>query len=162
MNLKNNKGFTGIDVSVAMIIILIFIPTIFGVLYSIQKINGYIERESEAVNIATDIIEIAKSLNYTEVDIENNSSQFNHILENKYLASTYIVDESTGENDKCLLKTGNKNVRYQIQINLQNYYPENIEQEDMKDLVKKLKVMVEYPTSKTTRIINISTVIQNE
>ena len=30
MNFRNNKGYTGVDISVAMIIILIFIPTIFA------------------------------------------------------------------------------------------------------------------------------------
>ena len=36
MNLRNNKGYTGVDISVAMIIILIFIPTIFAVVNSIR------------------------------------------------------------------------------------------------------------------------------
>ena len=33
MNLRNNKGYTGIDIAIAMIIILIFVPTIFGIVY---------------------------------------------------------------------------------------------------------------------------------
>lgn len=51
MNYRKNNGFAGIDISISMIIILIFIPTIFGVVYNIQKTNTSVKRESTAVSI---------------------------------------------------------------------------------------------------------------
>ena len=155
MNLKNNKGYTGIDISVAMIIILIFIPTIFGVIYNIQKTNIYVERKSEAVRIATDIIENAKSISYDEVTIIN---LYQKLINSNYNTSTYTINGQTGDNYRYLSKLGSKNKHYQIQINLENYYSEGVSQED---LVKKLKVTVIYPTGNTTKTIDISTLIIN-
>lgn len=51
MDLRKNQGFTGVDISISMIIILIFIPTIFGMVYNIQKTNQSVNRKSTAVGI---------------------------------------------------------------------------------------------------------------
>ncbi len=51
MNLRNNNGFTGIDIAIAVIIILIFIPTVFGITYNIHKTNRAIDAETEATSI---------------------------------------------------------------------------------------------------------------
>ena len=37
MNLKKNNGFVGVDISVAVIILLILVPTITGMIYNINK-----------------------------------------------------------------------------------------------------------------------------
>lgn len=71
MNLRKNKGFTGIDISITMLIILIFIPTIFGISYNIQKTNHSIERESEAIDIMVLYLENAKSQNFDDIQEEN-------------------------------------------------------------------------------------------
>ena len=39
MKIKNNKGFVGVDTSIAIIILLIFIPTITAMIYNINKEN---------------------------------------------------------------------------------------------------------------------------
>ena len=158
MDIKNNKGYTGIDISVAMIIILIFIPTIFGVIYNIQRTNSDVERKSEAVKIATNIIETAKSMKYNNITI---NKLYQNLIQDNYEESTYTIDGQTGDDFKYLKKTGNKNVHYQIQINLENYYPEDVEEENREDLIKKLKVTVIYPTGSTTKTINIATIIKN-
>lgn len=156
MNLKNNKGYTGVDISVAMIIILIFIPTIFGIVYNIQKTNTYVERESEAVKIATDIIEKAKSFEYSNLEL---TSLYQELLNNNYLESSYTLNGQTGENYRYLSKKGSKDEHYQIQIYLENYYPEDVVNKE--DLVKKIKVTVIYPIGNTTKTIDISTLIKN-
>ena len=48
-NLRKNNGFAGIDISISMIIILIFIPTIFGIVYNIGKINAEVKPSFNAV-----------------------------------------------------------------------------------------------------------------
>ena len=70
INLKENKGFAGIDISISMIIILIFIPTIFGIVYNIGKANAEVKRKSTATSIASDVLEIIKSENYVDVDVQ--------------------------------------------------------------------------------------------
>jgi hypothetical protein len=51
MNFRKNQGFAGVDISISVIIILIFIPTIFGIVYNIGKTNGDLKRKSKAVDI---------------------------------------------------------------------------------------------------------------
>lgn len=163
MNLKNNKGYTGVDISVAMIIILIFIPTIFAVVNNIQRINAKAERQANAVNIATDILEIAKSLNYDGVETVINESDpdnkkaFITRINSKYGTPTYEAITSDNVEDDYeyvyYSYSGEKNIHYRIQIGLLKYETEP-------DLVKKIKVTVTYPVGKDTKNIDISTVLQ--
>ena len=156
MNFKSNKGYTGIDISIAMIIILVFIPTIFGIVYNLQKIRSRTERETIAVNIATDVLEIARSLNYSEVFISNENSEFKTILNNKY--SNLEISNNTVN---CNYSDVN-NIHYKIQVTVSNYYPADIEVQDQNDLVKQITAEVMYPVGNSTKSINISTVLQNK
>lgn len=168
MNLRNNKGYTGVDISVAMIIILIFIPTIFAVVNNIQRLNAKAERQANAVNIATDILEIAKSLNYDGVETvisetdPDTKKAFITSLNAKYGTPTYEAIASDTVEDKYRYVyysySGEKNVHYRIQIGVLNYEPENVQ--SSADLVKKIKVTVTYPIEKNTKNIDISTVLQ--
>lgn len=155
MNFKNNKGYTGIDISVAMIIILIFIPTIFGIVYNMQKIRAKSERESKAISIATDVLEIARSLDYSDVVISNEDSGLKNLLNNKY--TNLEISNNTAN---C--SYSDNNVHYKIQVIVSNYYPSGIEDDEKHDYVKQVTVTVTYPTGNTTKSINISTVLQNK
>ena len=156
MNFKNNKGYTGIDISIAMIIILIFIPTIFGIVYNLQKARARTERETIAVNIATDVLEIARSLNYSEVFISNENSEFKTLLNNKYSNM-----QNSNNTVNCNYSDVN-NIHYKIQVTVSNYYPADIEVQDQNDLVKQITAEVMYPVGNSTKSINISTVLQNK
>ena len=168
MNFRNNKGYTGVDISVAMIIILIFIPTIFAVVNNIQRINAKAERQANAVNIATDILEIAKSLNYDGVETvisetdPDSKKAFTNLLSTKYGTPQYetIASDVEEENYDYVYYSysGEKNVHYRIQIGLWKYKPE--ETQASPDLVKKIKVTVTYPVDKNTKTLDISTVVQ--
>ncbi len=154
MNLKSNKGYTGIDISITMIIILIFIPTIFGIVYNMQKTRSKSEREANSINVATDILEIAKSLNYSDVVLTENS-QFIMQLDNKY-SNLQAVNNIAN----CTYIDNNK-VHYKIEVAITNYYPQEIEESEKGDYVKQITVTVAYPIGNTTKSINISTVLQN-
>ena len=153
--LRSNKGYTGIDISIAMIIILIFVPTIFGIVYNLQKSRIKTEREATAVNIAVDILEIARSLNYNDLNLTE--GEFKTILDNKYEVSS---QNSNTENDAYYTFISDKDNRYKIQVSVLKYTPENISNTD--DFVKQVKVIVTYPIENTTNSIDISTVIQNK
>lgn len=134
MNLKNNKGYTGVDISIAMIIIMIFIPTLMAISYSIQKTSNDVKRKADAISIATEILEIAKTTAYENLDNMKEESYIS-LLETKY----------------------SKEVSYDINIEVENYYPEEVSEEDREDLVKKIKVIVTYPIGNKTKSIDIST-----
>lgn len=67
MNLKNNNGYVLTDAAIALIIILILIPTITGMIYNINRIKHGNERKTEAINIAVNTIEVAKSINMADL-----------------------------------------------------------------------------------------------
>ncbi len=156
MNFKSNKGYTGIDISVAMIIILIFIPTIFGIVYNMQKISAKSEREAKAINIATDVLEMAKSLDYSEVAILNEDSELKNSLNNKYT-------DLEISNNTANCSYSDNNVHYKIQVTVSNYYPTDLEESEKenKDFVKQITVTVTYPVGNSTKSIDISTVLKN-
>ena len=114
MNLRNNKGYTGIDISVAMIIILIFIPTIFGIVYNLQKVRAKSEREANSINVATDVLEIAKSIAYSDVTISENS-EFIARLNNKYSNLQILNDENKLVNCSYI---DNNNIQYALMIQM--------------------------------------------
>ena len=149
MNLRNNKGMTGIDISISIIIILLFIPTTFGIVYNIQKNNNAIVSESVALKIATDILETAKVLNYQDVSLTANSL-FVTQLSNRYR----LVNLAGGE----FSYTGEKNEQYKIILNIENYVPTGREEFDF---VKKLKVTINYPVGNKNKTVEISTVVKN-
>ena len=158
MNLRNNKGYTGIDISVAMIIILIFIPTIFGIVYNLQKVRAKSEREANSINVATDVLEIAKSIAYSDVTISENS-EFIARLNNKYSNLQILNDENKLVNCSYI---DNNNIHYKIEVDVANQYPSEIDESEKMDYVKKLTVTVTYPVGNSTKSINISTVLKND
>ena len=158
MNLRNNKGYTGIDISVAMIIILIFIPTIFGIVYNLQKVRAKSEREANSINVATDVLEIAKSIAYSDVTISENS-EFIARLNNKYSNLQILNDENKLVNCSYI---DNNNIHYKIEVDVANQYPSEIDESEKMDYVKKVTITVTYPVGNSTKSINISTVLKND
>ena len=111
MNFRNNKGFTGIDISVSVIIILILIPTVFGIVYNIQRIRVKTERQAEAVDIATNILEAVKNTTYGGV----NASTYSYEGKNKVHYNVAIeVQKMPNENAEDLLKKVKVTVTYPI------------------------------------------------
>ena len=163
MNFRNNKGYTGVDISVAMIIILIFIPTIFGIVYNLQKNRATTERKAISLSIATDVLEIAKSLNYDEIDLSDGALKA--VLDTKYISSDYnsnIDISETGYTYAYYTYTGENNVHYRIQVGVLKYFPEYENNTNTEGLVKQVKAIVTYPIGNTTKSIDISTVLQNK
>lgn len=68
MNLKNNKGYVVEDIFISIIIIMVFIPTVFGVIYNIKKSNAEIERKVYAINIAKNYLDKKELLNDENID----------------------------------------------------------------------------------------------
>ncbi len=163
IKLKGNKGYTGIDISIAIIIILIFVPTIFGIVYNLQKTRSRTEREAIAINIATDILEIAKSLNYDEINLSDGTLKTS--LDSIYTSSNYNSNIDILEEDYTYAyytyADDENNVHYRIQVGVLKYFPESETNPSTDGLVKQVKTIVTYPIGNTTKSINISTVLKN-
>lgn len=160
MNLRKNNGFTGVDISIAIIIILIFIPTIFGIAYNINRTDATAQTQSQALRIASDVLEIAKSEEYQNVTLQA-SSQFLIDLSKNYTRSTYTDAEEAEYEYIYYSTTGENNELYQIQIGLKNYYPSDTTETEKEDVIKIVKVTVFYSVGSEKKAVDISTVLQN-
>ena len=79
MKIKNNKGFVGVDTSIAIIILLIFIPTITAMIYNINKENKNVERKSKALNFAVNVMETAKGIGMKDLTLENMEKEITNL-----------------------------------------------------------------------------------
>lgn len=66
MNLKNNKGVTGVDIAISIVILIIFVSFIAAMFYNLSKSSKELERKTTATNLAIEIIETMK---ITEFDL---------------------------------------------------------------------------------------------
>lgn len=173
MNIRNNKGYTGIDVSIAILIFVILVPLIMGVAYNISKSGNYTDQKAFAINVATNSLETAKIVS----KIENIYSKTEDIPENQEgdtlltkLTTTMqnidtnnqptITTENSQESIRFVVKD-QKNNRYKVQIDVQDYIDTLDSQPDdaKRNVVKKVTTKVYFSTGKTEQNIEISTVV---
>lgn len=147
MNVKSQKGFTGIDITIAIIVITLFVSIISVVFYNITISSKKIERKTEATYIAQDVIEKIKALNYDDV-IETEGTEPVEISEYKK-SDTLIIDNK--EYDSA----------YTIEIKVKKYVPNSNGQEnnDSNDLVKIVNVNVLYKIGKEVENVELTTTI---
>jgi len=147
MNVKSQKGFTGIDITIAIIVITLFVSIISVVFYNITISSKKIERKTEATYIAQDVIEKIKALNYDDV-IETKGTEPVEISEYKK-SDTLIIDNK--EYDSA----------YTIEIKVKKYVPNSNGQEnnDSNDLVKIINVNVLYKIGKEVENVELTTTI---
>ena len=149
MKLKSENGFTGIDITVAIILVLLFMSLISVLLFNITKSSKSIERESEATYIATAVIEAFKTKNYNDIKITNEVDIFNYLDNNN---NQIIPVKNSGENnfndDRILIQPG-----YTTKVIVSNYSPDN----ENADLVKLVTVRVEYKIATEIKRIEFNT-----
>lgn len=147
MKLKDEKGFSGIDITVAVIIIMLFMSLVGTVFYNITISSKALERKTEATYIAVDVIEKIKALDYDGIIVgEYNDDGIN-----------YTVSNLTG-----ILKNNNQynpTEGYSLSVKIENYNPDN---ESDYDLVKIINVKVEYKVGKNIENVELNTTVTRE
>jgi type II secretory pathway pseudopilin PulG len=141
MKIKENKGFTQVDIIIALIILTIFTSTIAALFLNLSNEYKKAERKSEAANIAVTVIERVKQLDYAKIDKNlTNLSSLNNLLSN---------------NDKISIEDG-----YTVSIAVLNYkdYSEN-KGKDIEDLVKKITVKVTYTVGNNQQEVKLETLV---
>ncbi|MNT21913.1 hypothetical protein D3C72_1572700 [compost metagenome] len=132
MNLKNNKGITGIDISVALGILIIFVSAITSLSYNFVTSSRNIERKSKATYLAIEVIENIKEIDY------------NSIIDQM---SVTDVEQLSG-------REVNKYDGYSLDITSRLY--------GESDVLKIVTVKVEYKVGKSIENVEISTAIPKE
>ena len=149
MNLKKNEGYVGIDISVALIILLILVPIITGMIYNINKENNNLERKSQALNFAVNVMETSKGIELEELEISNLEQEL----------STYFNDveiTNTNYNDGVLICTKDA-VTYELKIEIKDY--SEIDDTIEENKAKKVSVVVTYLVGGDEQSIDLSTIV---
>ena len=163
MKLKNNKGYVGIDASIAILVLLIIVPTLAGMIYNVNKSNNLIDRKTEAISIAVNTIEAMKGIGIFDI----NDSNFNETVLTTSLSSLYTLDGNPTtevvdniKSIKGITLTKDKNT-YQIQVDIQDYADTKEGKAKSVPLgkVKIVNVTVTFKSGKQTENIELSTVI---
>ena len=146
MKFKSEKGFTGIDITIALIIVLLFMSLISVLLFNITKSSKSIERESEATYIATAIIESFKSKNYEDIKLTSEVNITNYLDSNNNQIIPVKTSGTVDLNDnRILIEQG-----YTANVIVVNY-PED------EDLVKIITVRVQYKLAAETKTVELNT-----
>ncbi len=139
MNIRSERGFTGIDISVSVIIIFIFVSIIATLVYQINSTSKEIQLKSEATYLAINEIENIKNQGF-EAYKDRSISGGNSIVtqdeevQEGYFKTTTIIDYTD------------------IQGN----------EEKTKDIVKKATVKISYMYKAKEQTVELSTVLSKE
>ena len=136
MNFKSDKGIAGIDITVSIIIITVFVSIITALFYTINLTAQDIERKREATSIAIKTIENLKTINFEDLEEAVENGGF----------PRYYTDET------------NKTLPYYEEVIIADYadLPENQGLDKINGLVKKVTVKVSYKVGKDEKNIEIS------
>ena len=147
MKLRNNKGYVMTDISIAVIILLILVPTIMGLVYNIGVTKRATETKAEAINIATNTIEAAKGI---ELEAINTQSVLENIQTNIY-KEKMTISENNG------VITTNKS-SYKVSVDVADYADSHNEAQP--NVVKTITAKVEFRLGGKTQEITLRTVIK--
>ena len=149
MNFRNNKGFTGVDISVSLIVIVLFVSIIATLLYNFGITSKAVNRKATATDIAIlKIEEIKQSNNYDT-------------LEQDFAGIENLDLDENGQ----IIQGGPYTVTISVEKYIDSDYAQNLtteEKNNMKDVIKIVTVMVEYTVGNNKEGFDISTVITKE
>ena len=133
MNLKSEKGFTGVEINIAVIIIFIFVSIFSALFANINSHKKAIQLKSEAVYIAIDEIETIKNIG---------------IIEGQDLTT---INEPVSDKEG-FYKT----------ITVLDYADMEGNEDKEHDIVKKITVEISYMHKAEVQKVELSTIISKE
>ncbi len=140
MDRKSEKGITTIDVTVAVILITIFVAIITTLMYYVNTNQKEIERKSEATNYAINEIEAIKQQDFeTLQDTDETANDYENIVDSTGHATGYAKKVTIIDYSNLPENQGNTAI--------------------VSGLVKKVTVQVSYKDAGLTQTIELSTVI---
>lgn len=143
MHIKEEKGFTGIDIAISVIIITIFIAIIANLISNINLTSEETKRKTIATSYAVQQMEIIKAQGY----IEN--------YEGKGInKKDTIIDEDIN-------KDGNFTGYHKI-VTIKDYTLIKNDSKAQTNLVKEITVQISYKLAGKDENIEISTYIKKE
>ena len=151
MKIKNNKGLTGVDVTIAVVILAIFVSLIANMFYNVSQIGNAVNRKSEATYVAVQVIEAAKQVDYDDLPTGE--------TEDTTVITLEELNTLLSEENKIVLKNG-----YSVDINVENYkkIKGETEGEELEDILKRVTVTVKYNEKAKAQTVELTTVVERE
>ncbi len=131
INIKNKNGFTTVDLTIAMIVVLMFVVIMTSISFNVYQSSTEAKRTATALNYVVDIFEHIGVLEFGEV------SASYEILEVESLKALEYTDvSSSGVTEKVSGKIGT----YNIDLQIEDYKGEGV--------IKIITLKITYPISK--------------
>lgn len=137
MKIRCEKGYTGIDIAVSVVIMFIFISVVAMLVYQVNSTSRQIELKGNAIYFATNEIETVKINGFEEYvgrSIQNGNS---NVVENEEFVEGFY-------------KT----------ITVEDY--KDIQTDAIADVVKKVTVKISYMFQGDEQSVELSTILSKE
>lgn len=132
--IKNEKGLTGVDISIAVVILFIFVSLIAFLTYSINSTSKEMELKNDATNIAIDELEYLKTKTFTELDEMTDEDKATKEIKTGFYRTIEITDPQD-------LEGGSNRIR---------------------NIVKQITVNVKYMFKGKEQTVTLSTIVKNQ
>jgi type II secretory pathway pseudopilin PulG len=144
MDIRSQKGYTGIDIAISVIVITIFISLIAVLIYRFNSSSNEVQLKSKATEIAIDEIEKVKVAGfkaYEEMDQTTKEDKEGNSLVNQ------SVEEEHG-----FYKT----------ISVEDYTDTENNEDKISNLVKRVTVTISYMVKGQEQQVSLSTILSKE
>lgn len=143
MKFRSEKGYTGVDIAIAVIVITMFVSLIAVLIYRFNSLSNEIELKSEATAIAID-------------EIENIKKQGFEVYDGMNINTTEDKDGNTLENQPTQ-KEG-----FYRTIVVEDYTDIEENEQKISNLVKKVTVKISYMFQGKEQTVELSTILSKE
>lgn len=145
MNIRKENGVTGIDISIAIVVLFIFVSLIASLIYNYNVSVKESTRKTQALNLAIDEIEKVKKNGFSKYEkLDKNSTQYND--------GTKIENNQSIAGNEGFFKT----------IKITDYTDIKGNENEQKDIVKRVTVIISYKSKGESQEIELSTLLTKE
>lgn len=140
MKAYSEKGYTGVDVAIAVIVLTMFISLIAVLIYRFNSSSGELQKKSEALVIAIDEIEKVKFKGFETYEKMNKET-------------------TEDENGQSLIKQETGKDGFYKTISVQDYTDIEGNEGKEKDIVKRVTVTISYMFQGKEQNLELSTIL---
>lgn len=144
-NIKSEKGITGIDITISILMIAIFTAIVATLSYNIYVTSVTQKRTAVASNYLIDIFEYIDKIDYESVTEDNIISEFQTLIHGSDTSKNIISIKKSEATEE--LKTP-----YRVEITVENY---NDTAEGKEDIIKTVTLKIKYNVAKKEEMIQI-------
>ncbi len=143
--MKSEKGYTGVDIAIAIVVLFTLVSVIAILSYNFNSASKEIELKAKATEIAIEEIETIKNINFEDIkdkSVANGTSQ-------------YFPEDNTKQTEEIVGKQG-----FFKRIVIEDY--SDFDSSKNPGLVKKVTVQIQYRYKGKEQTVELSTILSKE